>query len=268
MKVIIRYMEFINKEFKVAKEETFVKARKCDISRMVNRIRVDYILGKVSEDENEVVYHALKRIVKDPEKSIHITVHSDGTKMEGIVSINTDKGCNKDCEEMAKVKGSICEKCYAETLLKMRKGLREHCTRNYAIMNLGVLDKQDLPTLHDDIARGESFGDAGSVFAAINMIQIAKKNKGTVLSAWTKKAKYYNPAFEAMKKPSNMVMVYSSPMLNTEVKAECVPFADKIFTVYNDGTPSNCAGIKCRNCMKCYGKKAKKTEVYIREKLR
>ena len=47
---------------------------------------------------------------------VWVTNHSEGTKMEGIQSISTSCLANPICEARKKIKGSICEKCYADTL--------------------------------------------------------------------------------------------------------------------------------------------------------
>ena len=46
-------------------------------------------------------------------------------KMEGINSISTSTDMNPHCRANAKIRGSICAKCYAHNMIQMYSGLRE-----------------------------------------------------------------------------------------------------------------------------------------------
>lgn len=202
---------------------------------------------------------------------IHITVHSDGTKMEGLRSISTSCRLNPYCMARAKVEGSICAKCYAVRLLEYREGLNKWLEHNYALLNSGIIRREDLPVISDRNFRFESFGDVGSEIHATNYLNIMRKNKATRFSVWTKNPQLYDEDIRESGKPKNGFFIYSSPNVNVEVSLERIweiyPWIDAVFTVFDDGTPSNCAGIHCLSCKNpCYGKHAEPG--YKRERLR
>lgn len=233
--------------------------------KKVKALKDVYIFAKTSEDH----YVAIKR--EHGRKVIHITDHSDGTKMEGFRSISTSCRLNKRCIDRSKVPGSICEKCYAQHLMSYRKGLNKWLEWNFKVLTAGILRREDLPEIDDKCFRIEAFGDAANVYHATNYLNIIRKNKGTVFSVWTKNPDFYDEDIRKNGKPRNVVFVLSSPNVNDELNLDKIkekyPWIDIIFTVFDDGTPSNCAGIHCKTCGNtCYGKKAKGG--YRREKLR
>ena len=255
-------------------------------TKEVNKWRNRYILTFVTEKDDGIYYMGFRSVpLNMGRKTLHITVHGDDTKMEGLRSISTSCKINPLCQKRAQISGSVCEKCYAQTYLEMRKGLRDWTEWNYRLLNSGILDKEDLPIITDDIFRLESFGDVGSHNAVINFINLCNRNPHTWFTAWTKNAELYDEVFKAgYKKPRNLIIIISSFMINVVADVSKYWWADKVFTVFESeakarelGFEINCgnqadikAGLKrkCRRCMKCYGSGARKSSRYINELLK
>lgn len=192
-----------------------------------------------------------------------IATHSG--KMDGIPSISTSVLCNKNCAKNAAIKGSICEKCYARGLAKMRKQLAEKLKANYHFYTTVNLSAEDVPFINSAIFRFESFGDLANVQQFKNYCTIAEANPQTRFVLWTKN---HCVITEALKHgttiPQNLYIIASSVYINKSaigVVKKCrplLPFIDAVFTVYDKQTIKaeniniNCGGRKCLECRRCY----------------
>ena len=207
---------------------------------------------------------------------IHVTKHIDGTKMQGIQSIGTTSLCNPICQRRKEAKDSICSHCYADSLCKMRKSLNVHLENNYAELTTHLLSPAEaaavpITTL---IARIESFGDVANVTQARNYLRIIRKHPLTRFGIWSKNDGIWHAAFKAEGKPRNCTYVHSSMRLN-EIDPVLPPmrrYVDHVFTVWDkrqyvqfEHGPTECAGIRCMDCQKCYRKGG---SFHINERLR
>ena len=197
---------------------------------------------------------------------LFITMHSINTKMEGLQSINTSTRLNTRCRKNASVKGSVCEKCFAETYLNMRKHLNLNCEHNTQVLTDSIIPMEYLPFINQYVFRFESFGDLNNEIQFINYLNICYKNPQTTFAIWSKNPDIMDQVFNEMKykKPNNLIIVISSLFLNVEFKLENMPyskrywFIDKIFTVYTceyaikNNININCGRKKCLNCKLCY----------------
>ena len=194
---------------------------------------------------------------------VHITNHSG--KLEGMHSISTSVRRNPNCRDRRNIDNSICQKCYAVTLTGIRKGLDEAISRNTDVLTARILSADELPVINDKYFRFEAFGDLINETQAINYINIAKTNKGTHFAIWTKNPWIMAAALKTAAKPSNMIIIYSSPMINKAVNVKALkklyPFIDKVFTVYRKDYAQehsidiNCGGRHCLSCLRCYSKR-------------
>ena len=213
---------------------------------------------------------------------LKITEHGKGTKMDGIVSVSTSKKGNCNCEKMSEKIGTICNKCYAETYLDIRKELRFALACNYIILTSVILDDSWIPIIRNAFGRIESFGDLemeknGGLIQARNYVRIIKKNFRTKWAWWTKHPRLMQEAINLEEgKPKNLKCVYSSAKINTETRIDKIrkyaPCIDKVFTVFDNAyiaeynVKINCGSRDCWGCGKCY---TDESEVnYIREKLK
>ena len=197
---------------------------------------------------------------------LHITTHSG--KMEGMQSIGTSCRTNPNCIKNAKVKGSVCEKCYAQRYTGMRPGLEKHLESNTKVLTSEIIPKDELPIINACYFRFESFGDLHNTTQLINYFNICKKNPDVKFALWTKNPHIVKEV--ADQKPKNLQILVSSLMLNTPVDISKMPYIDKVFTVYDKetikkkGININCGARNCLACHKCY----KKGNVVINEKLK
>lgn len=194
-------------------------------------------------------------------------------KMENLWSVSTSVMLNEQCRKNAQNKDFICSHCYAISLLKMRHSLEDKLSINHQLYTSCVLPVDCLPQLNCLYFRFESFGDLNNETQVINYFNICRKNKHVKFALWSKNPQFIEQAInEGHKKPKNLVIVYSSPILN--IKADAImkkySFIDKVFTVYDSKTIKeqditiNCGGNACFSCLRCYASREK----IINEKLK
>lgn len=187
--------------------------------------------------------------------AIWITTH-DG-KMKNIPSFGTPRHCNSHCAENAKVKGSICEKCYAKRYLEMRKALREHLEENYKILTTRELKDNEIPHFNAAFVRCESFGDIDVELQAWNYIKIFNANPFVRFGWWSHNCYLMKNPIKRFGKPNNVQIVKSSLFVNKPCEFG-YDFVDKTFTVYDDpfikenGIDINCGSRSCFGCLNCY----------------
>lgn len=206
---------------------------------------------------------------------LHLTTHDKNHKMAGLQSISTSVLDNPICQARRKEPGSICSKCYAEHLCRYRKPLQDCLSGNFNLLNDHLFDEREALRVVFDTryARIESFGDVASVTHARNYIRIIRANPDSNFGIWSKNVALWKRAFDLEGKPDNTTFVLSSRNINTPdpIPDGMREYVDHIFTVWDKehyifaGTPSECAGIQCRTCLKCYKHGG---QLEINEKLR
>ncbi len=210
--------------------------------------------------------------------TIHVTTHNPGTKMAGIQSIGTTSLVNPICQRRKEVCGGICSHCYAANLCKMRKSLNERLTENFNKLTSRLLTPTEAAAVPVTslIARIESFGDVANVIQARNYIRIIRAHKWIQFGIWSKNWGIWLAAFHKEGKPRNCTYVHSSMYVNSVdgVYPRMQKYVDHVFTVWDKdlypdvikyNPKSECAGISCAQCQKCYHKGG---SYYINERLR
>lgn len=188
--------------------------------------------------------------------NVWITTDHTG-KMEGMASVSTCRDCNKRCLRNASIKGSICEKCYAERMMRQYSNLKDRTVDNYKLLTSRILDESELPRLNFGLFRIESFGDIANTTQAINYLNMIYNNPFVHFGWWTKNCDILKKAIDKVGKPDNVQIVRSSLYLNKPVK-KGYWFVDKVFTVYTkdfiekNNIDINCGGRKCIDCTRCY----------------
>ena len=196
-------------------------------------------------------------------------------KMKGINSIGTSCANNPHCMARRQNGESVCSKCYAETYMKMRKALKDHLEDNAKIMTTRLLEDNEIPVTNAQIFRFESFGDLWNAIHLQNYLLICERNPYTNFALWTKNTWILDEVFNKMgiKKPDNLSIVVSSPLLNKqmELDREKFWFVDHVFTVYDkkfiaeNDVEINCGSNDCLGCRNCY---YKDTDFYVNEQLK
>jgi len=189
-------------------------------------------------------------------------------KMLGMQAISSSPLKNKGCLKNCTIKGSICEPCYSMISNKIYPNLRNMLIENSNTLMNAVIDIDELPTIYHTCFRFESHGDINTVAQLINYINIAKKNPKVTFSLWSKQYKLCESVFSSFPKPKNFIMIYSSLMINVELKLKNFNYADKIFTVYDkefiadNNVKINCGAKSCLTCQTCYKKRSAR---YLKE---
>ncbi len=190
---------------------------------------------------------------------LHFTTKHNG-KMEGMASISTSVTTNERCAKNAKIKGSICEKCFAAKQMKVFPSMEKPMIEHQRILTSSILDVELLPYINNLYFRFESFGDLNNEIQVINYFNICYKNPNVKFALWTKNPDYITKALElGYSKPDNLNIVLSSLFINQERKNP-FKFVDKIFTVYDkeyinkNNVNINCGAKNCFSCGLCYEK--------------
>lgn len=191
-----------------------------------------------------------------------ISTHSG--KMEKIPSISTSSLENTYCNARCKNNESICSKCYARRLLKMRKSLREKMTVNHKFYTTYDVPAIAVPHVNASIFRFESFGDIENELQVKNYYTIARNNKHCMFVLWTKNPQVIQAAKDKYKlrKPGNLRIIYSENLINAPITdySKKYSFIDKSFFVFTrdyakkHGIKINCGAKDCSNCRTCYEK--------------
>lgn len=202
---------------------------------------------------------------------IHFTVKHTG-KMAGMLSLSTSVIDNPICKARSKVKGSICEKCFAMNMMN-RYDERFHNAfkRNTEILTSQLIPVKEWPIVNASIFRLEAFGDLQNWLQVENYFNFARRNPKTIFALWTKNPEFINECIESgAKKPKNLIIIQSSCFINKQDAAK-YDFVDKVFTVYDkpyikeNQVDINCGARNCNTCRRCYSKRTGKE---IREQLK
>ena len=190
---------------------------------------------------------------------LHFTTNHSG-KMVGMVSISTSVTTNERCQKNAKIKGSICEQCFAIKQMERFTTMKKPMVENQRILTSEVLPMEKLPIINNLYFRFEAFGDLNNVTQVKNYFNMCYKNPNVKFALWTKNPDFIQEAInDGYEKPTNLNIVLSSLFINKERK-NIYPFIDKVFTVYDDefieenNVTINCGAKNCFACGLCYEK--------------
>lgn len=206
------------------------------------------------------------------EFGVHICTSHTG-KMTGFASLSTSPIANTFCQNRSKCKGSICAMCYSMKMQKMYSDLNKVLIKNHSVLTSQIIPVKKMPILNYLMFRFESFGDVQNETQILNYFNLCKRNPRVQFTIWTKNTEIFKKVFEnGNRKPKNLIIIVSSPMMNNALKIENYPFADKVFTVYekdyalNNGIKINCGSKSCAACGMCYNKNNR--TVYVNELLK
>lgn len=192
---------------------------------------------------------------------IFVTRNHSG-KMKGLVSINTSSTFNPFCIEHSKIKGSICEKCYARRYESFRPCVKERYNENGCILSSFIIRKEDIPVFNERICRFHSYGELINGVHLLNFVKIAKYNPETLFVLWTKRIDLIRNIVPYIDIPKNLKLIYSAYMINCVAK-EVPKYFDATFSVVTKkyaeetGIKVNCRAKNCLMCQNCYSKDVK-----------
>lgn len=176
-------------------------------------------------------------------------------KMKGMISFSTSNLMNPRCIARAKNKDLICSHCYAMRMENQYSNLDKKLIRNTDFITSHILKEDEIPIIDSNkypLVRFESFGDILNVTQVLNYFLIANENSDCQFALWSKNMDIVASAIDIASKPSNLIVIESSPKMNDEIKPS-YDFIDKTFTVFDtDGEHINCGARNCATCQKCY----------------
>ena len=195
-------------------------------------------------------------------------------KMEGLTSSSTSVLDNPFCQCRRENKKFVCHDCYAAAQLEYQHTNAEKQHANYIFYNNVKLSASDVPFLDYAFFRYESFGDIASELCQVNYNTIARRNKHTRFTQWSKNIALIAKVFSYDSKPKNLDIIYSIPRYNyipSKHFIECFrkkyPFVKKIFVVLTpEYAEANNIDFTCKkncsDCLKCYDPKNKEFIIY------
>lgn len=209
----------------------------------------------------------MKKITRKKVNTIKAIVWTQGIcvnhtgKMEGINSISTSCKCNETCEKFRKIKGSVCEKCYAQRQLAFQHATAEKYEKSTIDLTTRLLNFEEIPNLNHEygVFRLEAFGDLNNTIQVMNYFSICEKNPHLNFALWTKRPDLINEVINlGICKPENINIIWSTLMINGTPEIGRYSFVDGYFTVYTKeyakehNIKINCGSRKCLECLECY----------------
>jgi hypothetical protein len=143
-------------------------------------------------------------------------------KLDGFKAISTNTVTNSFCIKMNATGDTICRQCYSHGMLKSyRKNMQGALQRNSDLLSSRILDQSELPTILDAFFRINAHGEL------IN----AEHNPHCNVAVWTKRKDIVGRMFAKRTKPSNLILIWSNPKIDS--------------VVYDPPQ-------KCKDCLLCY----------------
>ena len=194
-------------------------------------------------------------------KSI-VKISTMSGKLKDIPAINTNTLSNTFCQKMSKSKNDdvICTKCYS---VEMLETFRQNCVpafeHNSEVLSEAIIPDLYLPFINNAVFRFSGHGELINYNHIINLMNIARKNKMTTFTLWTKRKNLVKKYISEHGKPSNVLLVYSNPIVNSIAKKP--DNFDKTFNNVTEDSPNINCFQDCRDCLLCYTKND--TEIII-----
>ena len=174
-------------------------------------------------------------------------------KLVKIPAINTNTLTNEFCQKMhSSCEKCICWDCYSFAMLEgSRKNCQPAWQKNSDILSGGLLG-YPLPQFNSLYVRFDGHGELINETHFINYLLITEHNPKTTFSLFTKRHKLVKRVLETRKKPQNLILVYSNPIVD-RITDKIPYYFDKVFnTTSYLSTEDNCTGRKCIECLACY----------------
>ena len=193
-------------------------------------------------------------------------------KLEKFNAISTYTLENNFCIKMNNTSSYdiICKYCYShESLSKgIFPSLNKALKRNSRILSTRLLSSKEIKEFYIFNSHSFRFNAHGELINELhlkNLVNICLHNENINFGLWSKRKDLIRKYFKVNKKPSNLILIYSNPIINNILPENKIPeYFDKSFNnVYHDVDikKQNCTGQKCISCLKCYKHDTTKTIV-------
>ena len=149
-------------------------------------------------------------------------------KMEGINNISSNTLTNEYCIKQKDKKDIICNKCYSFKGLNFRKSMVNVLQNNSELLSNSIIEWDNLPRIFDLYFRFSSHGELINLNHLENLNNICLKNPKTTFTLWSKRFDIVKKFFDNNEKPSNLILIYSNPVLNKPLE-KLPKYFDKTF---------------------------------------
>jgi len=186
---------------------------------------------------------------------VHISIMTG--KLEGLKSISSNTVTNDYCIKQynSNNEDNICTKCYSNIMLNSyRKNMQSPLQSNSNMLSSNILSDNQLPIIMDAFFRFNAHGELINDIHLTNLVNITLKNPSCNFALWTKQNGLIKKYFDNNPKPSNLILIYSNPKINS-IMDKIPKHFDKTFnnvlsTDFVD--QQNCTGQQCKTCLLCY----------------
>ena len=174
-------------------------------------------------------------------------------KLKGIPAINTNTLTNEFCQKMHSSNPQcICTDCYSFAMLQ---GSRKNCQPAWQL-NSDILSSDllgyPLPQFNSLYVRFDGHGELINETHFINYLLIAEHNPKSTFTLFTKRHKLVKKVLKTRKKPQNLILVYSNPIVDRITDKKPRYFSKVFNTTTEKNARDNCTGRKCTECLACY----------------
>ena len=149
-------------------------------------------------------------------------------KMEGINNISSNTLTNEYCIKQKDKKDIICNKCYSFKGLNFRKSMVNVLQNNSELLSNSIIEWDNLPRIFELYFRFSSHGELINLNHLENLNNICLKNPKTTFTLWSKRFDIVKKFFDNNEKPSNLILIYSNPVLNKPLE-KLPKYFDKTF---------------------------------------
>ena len=188
----------------------------------------------------------------------YIKISVGNGKMQGLSSINTNTMTNLYCLHQCSFK----DDCYSKKHINRFRNNADAWQKNSDKLSESIIDYDLLPRFFNQrVIRFNSHGELINEIHLENLNNIVKKNHDVFFGLWTKQFKLIKEFYSKNEKPKNINIIFSNSKFNAPMKKIPLYF-DKTFNVITKDSDikPNCIG-KCRDCMICYTKDSKETQI-------
>ena len=173
-------------------------------------------------------------------------------KLVEIPAINTNTLTNEFCQKMRTSSPKcICWYCYSYDMLE---GSRKNCQPAWEHNSLMLKSRliSEIPRFNSLYVRFDGHGELINETHFINYLLITEHNPKSTFSLYTKRRDIVKSVLKTRKKPQNLILVYSNPLVD-RITDKIPYYFDKVFnTTTEKSTRDNCTGRKCIECLACY----------------
>jgi hypothetical protein len=177
-------------------------------------------------------------------------------KLKDIQAINTNPLTNDFCRKMHDSGNNkiICTECYSCAMLKAyRKNCVPAFENNSDVLSNISLTEKDIPKIKTSIVRIHAHGELINQTHLQNILMIVKHYPEKTFSLYTKRLDIINEYCVNNTLPSNLIMVYSNPLIDNPITTVPAHF-NKVFNVCRTSNVDkiNCGARSCDGCRRCY----------------